>query len=64
MGMPALWYRWHFQAHGVRGLERSILGFCGVKPVRETLIGKVETKDSAAREKWLAKVEAYGRTGD
>jgi putative NADPH-quinone reductase len=25
MGMPALIYRWYFRAHGVRGLERSIL---------------------------------------
>lgn len=64
MGMPAFWYRWFFRAHGVRGLERSILGFCGVKPVRETLIGLVEAKDGAAREKWLAKLEAHGRSAD
>jgi putative NADPH-quinone reductase len=61
MGMPAFWYRWFFRAHGVRGLERSILGFCGVKPIRETLIGLVETKDGKAREKWLAKLGALGR---
>ena len=64
MGMPAFWYRWFFRAQGVRGLERSILGFCGVKPVRETLIGLVEAKDSAGREKWLAKLEAHGRAAD
>lgn len=64
MGLPAFWYRWYFRAHGVRGLERSILGFCGVKPVRETLIGLVETKDGAAREKWLHKLEAHGRAAD
>lgn len=61
MGMPAFWYRWFFRAHGVRGLERSILGFCGIKPIHETLIGLVEAKDGAAREKWLAKLEALGR---
>jgi len=64
MGMPAFWYRWFFRAHGVRGLERSILGFCGVKPVKETLIGLVEAKDGRARERWLAKVGALGRAGD
>lgn len=32
MGMPALIYRWYFQAHGVRGLERSVLRFAGMKP--------------------------------
>lgn len=61
MGMPAFWYRWCFRAHGVRGLERSILGFCGVKPVRETLIGLVESKDVRSRERWLDKMTAFGR---
>ncbi len=64
MGLPAFWYRFFFRAHGVRGLERSILGFCGVKPVRETLIGLVEIKDAAGREKWLTKLEAHGRAAD
>jgi putative NADPH-quinone reductase len=61
MGMPAFWYRWFFRAHGVRGLERSILGFCGVKPVHETLIGLVEAKDTRARERWLGKMGEFGR---
>jgi putative NADPH-quinone reductase len=64
MGLPAFWYRFFFRAHGVRGLERSILGFCGVKPVRETLIGLVEIKDVAGREKWLAKLADLGGDGD
>jgi putative NADPH-quinone reductase len=61
MGMPALWYRWYFRAHGVRGLERSILRFCGIKPVHETLIGMIESKDDAGRKRWLAKLESLGR---
>ena len=32
MGMPILIYRWYFRAHGVRGLERSVLRFAGMKP--------------------------------
>ena len=39
--MPALISRGYFRAHGVRGLERSILRFAGVKPVRETPFGIV-----------------------
>ncbi|HET7535797.1 MAG TPA: NAD(P)H-dependent oxidoreductase, partial [Candidatus Didemnitutus sp.] len=61
MGMPAFWYRWFFRAHGVRGLERSILGFCGVEPVRETFIGLVETKKNSVRMRWLDKLETLGR---
>ncbi len=61
MGMPAFWYRWFFRAHGVRGLERSILGFCGIKPVRESLVGLMEATDATAREKWLGEMEKLGR---
>jgi hypothetical protein len=36
----------------VKSLKRNILEFCGVSPVRTTLIGLVEGKPSA-REAWL-----------
>ena len=39
MGMPALIYRWYFRAHSVKALERNILGFAGIAPIHETLIG-------------------------
>lgn len=29
MGMPAAIYRWYFQAHSIKSLERNILGFVG-----------------------------------
>jgi putative NADPH-quinone reductase len=61
MGMPAFWYRWFFRAHGVRGLERSILAFCGIKPVRESLVGLVESKGDTGRRKWLDEMVALGR---
>jgi putative NADPH-quinone reductase len=62
MGMPALVYRWYFRAHGLKTLERSILGLCGVHPVRHTLIGMVE-ESGARREKWLAKMRELGEKG-
>jgi len=61
MGMPALVYRWYFRAHSVKALERNILGFVGFAPVRETLIGSVESMTDADRRKWLAKLAALGR---
>lgn len=63
MGMPATSYRWLFGAHGVRGFERSVLGQLGFKPVRETLIGKVESLSEAERDHWLARLRRYGRLG-
>lgn len=61
MGMPALVYRWYFRAHGVRGLERSILRFAGMSPIRETLFGMVEAASDAKRRRWLERMNGYGR---
>jgi putative NADPH-quinone reductase len=62
MGMPALVYRWFFRAHSLKSLERNILGFVGIGPIRETLIGGVEAS-AARRERWLAKLAALGERG-
>lgn len=59
MGMPAFFYRWYFRAHSLKSLERNILAFCGVHPVRASLVGMVE--DAKHRAQWLKKVEALGR---
>lgn len=64
MGMPAVVYRWFFLAHSVKSLERNILGFVGIKPVKDTLIGMVENIDEASVQKWLDKLEVMGRKGD
>ena len=53
MGMPALIYRWYFRAHGVRGLERSVPEFVGMKLVRETLLGIVDAASDEKRRGWL-----------
>ena len=60
MGMPAPAYRWWFGAHGVRNLERNVLRFAGLKPVRRTLIGSVEALAPARREAWLTKMREFG----
>jgi putative NADPH-quinone reductase len=61
MGMPAFIYRWYFAAHGLKNLRRNILGFCGVAPVRETLIGMVDGLSDAKRKKWLATMFEFGQ---
>jgi putative NADPH-quinone reductase len=62
MGMPALVYRFYFRAHSVKSLERNVLGFVGMAPVHETLIGMVDKLDEAARAQWLDKLRALGRS--
>ena len=63
MGMPAFVYRWFFLAHSLRSLERNILGFCGIAPIKETLIGLIESSEVSRREKALAKMRVLGREG-
>ena len=61
MGMPALAYRLWFGGHGVKQLERSILRFVGIAPVRTTLIGRIEAMDDAGRGRWLTRLGDLGR---
>lgn len=60
MGMPALVYRWYFRAHSVKSLERNILGFVGIAPVRETLVGMVGNLKPADAQNWLATLRRLG----
>jgi len=63
MGMPALAYRWYFLAHGLRAMERNILAFVGIAPIRESLFGNVGGAGDAKRQRWIEEMRAYGRRG-
>lgn len=63
MGMPALFYRWYYRGHSVKSLERNILAFVGIAPVRKTLLGMVEGGVVAKRAGWLAKMRELGARG-
>jgi putative NADPH-quinone reductase len=61
MGMPALMYRVFFGSHGLKSLERSILAFAGIAPIRVSLIGLVETRSQESRGRWLIRMQSLGR---
>jgi putative NADPH-quinone reductase len=63
MGMPSLIYRAMFRAHGVRALERSVLGFAGIAPIHETLVGNVANLDQARVDRWRRRMRQLGRMG-
>jgi putative NADPH-quinone reductase len=63
MGMPAFVYRWYFGAHSLKALQRNILGFCGIGPIKETIIGNVEGCGAEKRAGWLAELEQLGAKG-
>jgi putative NADPH-quinone reductase len=63
MGMPAPVYRWYFLEHSLRSLERNLLAFVGIAPIRESLIGSVENLTPAKAARHLASMRALGRSG-
>ncbi len=64
MGMPALVYRWYFRAHSIKSLERNILGFFGIAPVNETLIGLTGDMKPEEASEWFKKMERLGRKAE
>ena len=63
MGMPAPAYRAIFGAFGERALERAILWFSGIRPIRRTFFGGVETVTAERRAAWLGRMRSYGARG-
>jgi len=61
MGMPAMVYRLYYGAHSVKSLERNILKFVGIAPVRRSVIGNVEGDDDI-RNYWLQSMADAGRS--
>ena len=60
MGMPSWVYRWVFRARGVGLLKRNILGFVGISPVRDTLIGGVDRLGVGGVRRWQDQLRALG----
>jgi putative NADPH-quinone reductase len=56
MQMPGFVYRWYFHPHP----ERNTLALSGLKPVRETRVGRVDAPDGRVRARWLRRMRALG----
>lgn len=61
MDQPAWYYRLFFGQPSVNQLKKSVLEFCGVKPVRLTSFGIIKTASEAQRKKWITKAELLGK---
>jgi len=61
MGMPVTVYRWFYRGHALKLLTRNILHFIGIKPVRHTLYGMIQTSKLEQRQNWLEEMRALGR---
>lgn len=60
MGMPAALYRWFYRAHSLKALQRNILGFAGIKPVRTSVVGGAGALTPQQVERWCAHLRQLG----
>lgn len=58
LDQPGIYYRLMFGRPSVNQLRKSVLEFCGIKPVRVTYIGVIKTSDENQRKIWLDKVRS------
>jgi putative NADPH-quinone reductase len=55
------WYYWLVYCNpSVNQLKKTVLEFCGVKPVKVTYINTIRNSTIEQRNKWLKKVEELG----
>ena len=62
MDTPPWYYSLVYKKPGHNSMKRSILHFCGIKPVKITAIGPVKSSNDAKRKNWLDKVEKLGKS--
>lgn len=56
------WYYWLVSGRpSVNQLKKTILQFCGVRPVKVTYVEFVKNSDEDQRKKWLANIEELGQ---
>ncbi|RQO37810.1 NADPH:quinone reductase [Chryseobacterium sp. KBW03] len=61
LDQPGWYYRLFFGRPSVNQLKKSILEYCGVKPVKVTYIGIIRNSKEEQRDHWLKKVKALGK---
>ncbi|MBL1376944.1 NAD(P)H-dependent oxidoreductase [Zobellella iuensis] len=60
MDTPPWYYRWIYRMPGHNQMKRTILEFCGIKPVAVTSFGPVKDSRPKVREQWLSRAFTYG----
>ncbi len=60
LNTPSWAYRWLFGRPGHNTMKKTILEFCGVKPVRITEIGPIKGSTEEKRKSWIEQVRRSG----
>lgn len=60
LNTPSWIYRWIYGRPGHNTMKKTILEFCGIKPVRITEVGPVRNSTDTKRKQWIAQIRALG----
>lgn len=60
LDQPSWYYLLFFKSPSVNQLKKSVLEYCGVKPVKVTYVGIVKLSNEDQRKKWLQQIEILG----
>jgi len=60
LNTPSFVYRWVFGRPGHTTMKRTVLQFCGIRPVRISEIGPINGSSEDKRQRWLDGVRALG----
>ena len=60
LNTPSWYYRWVLGRPGHNTMKKTILEFCGVRPVRITEIGPIRGSTEEKRKGWIEKVRRLG----
>ena len=61
MDTPPWYYNIIYKKPGHNSMKKSVLNFCGVKPVKITALGPIRKSNQIQRKKWLDKIEVLGK---
>jgi len=61
LDQPGWYYRLFFGRPSVNQLKKSVLEYCGVKPVKLTYIGIIRNSKDEQRSQWLKTVKELGK---
>jgi len=62
MDTPPWYYRFIYSMPGHHQMKKTILEFCGIKPVKITSFGPVRFATEAKRDKWINQVVRFAQT--
>ena len=63
MDGPSLIYHFWFSAPGLKIIKTGVFDFCGIAPVKKTIIGSLKFLSEEQKNKKLQKIEKFGKLG-